>query len=166
MTFDNSKTIISLRIRIFIATVLLLAYVILAYVAKIIKFPLLGLSDTYWIVLLVCIYLILAFYPMVLNYQYVYYSDDGDHIIFRYFFAGIVGGKKNSVEISKSSFAGYKKESSFFGLVQSLILFQQLPEGVAKYPPVFISILSRKERAKVLNSLYLHTPEDATEVKK
>jgi hypothetical protein len=165
MTFDNSKTIISLRIRIFIATVLLLAYVILAYVAKIIKFPLLGLSDTYWIVLLVCIYLILAFYPMVLNYQYVYYSDDGDHIIFRYFFAGIVGGKKNSVEISKSSFAGYKKESSFFGLVQSLILFQQLPEGVAKYPPVFISILSRKERAKVLNSLYLHTPEDATEVK-
>lgn len=165
MTFDNSKTIISLRIRIFIATVLLLGYIILAYFAEIIKFPLLGMSDTLWIVILVCIYFVMAFYPMALNYQYVYYSDEGDFIIFRYFTAGLVGGKKNSVEISKSSFAGYKKESGFFGLVQRLILFQQLVEGVAKYPPIYISILSRKERAKVLNSLYLHTPKDATEVK-
>ena len=166
MTFDNSKTIISLRIRIFIATVLLLGYIVLTYFAELIKFPLLGISDTLWTVILVCIYLVLAFYPMVLNYQYVYYSDEGDHIIFRYFNAGIISGKKNSVEISKSSFAGYKKVSGFFGLIQSVILYQQFTEGVAKYPPVHISILNRKERAKVLNSLYLHTPKDATEVSK
>ena len=166
MTFDNSRTIISLRIRIFIATVLLLGYIVLAYLIEIIKFPLLGMSDTLLTVILVGIYLILAFYPMTLNYQYIYYSDDGDYIVFRYFTTGIVSGKKNSIEISKSSFAGYKKDSAFFGLDQSLILYQQMAEGVAKYPPVYISILNRKERAKVLNSLYLHTPKDATEVKK
>jgi hypothetical protein len=160
MTFDNSRTIISLRIRLFIATVLLLGYIVLSYIAEIIKFPLLGLSDTFLTVILVIIYLILAFYPMALNYQYIYYSDDGDFIIFRYYFAGIVSGKKNSIEINKRSFAGYKKESEFFGLDQSLILYQQLAEGVAKYPPVHISILNRKERAKVLNSLYLHTPKN------
>jgi hypothetical protein len=165
MTFDNSKTIISLRIRIFVATVLLLGYIIMAYFVEVIKFPLLGMSDTLWIVILVCIYFVLAFYPMALSYQYVYYSDEGDVITFRYFFAGIVGGKKNSVEISKSSFAGYKKETVFFGLVQRLILYQQLAEGVAKYPPIYISNLNRKERAKVLNSLYMHTPKDAIEVK-
>ena len=166
MTFDNSKTIISLRIRIFIATVLLLGYIALAYLIKIIKFPLLGMNDPLWTAILVTVYFILAFYPMALNYQYIYYSDEGDLIIFRYFTAGIVGGKKNSIEIHKSSFAGYKKETRSFGLDQSLILYQQLAEGVAKYPPVYISILSRQERAKVLNSLYLHTPKDATEVKK
>jgi hypothetical protein len=166
MTFDNTRTIISLRIRIFIATVLLLGYIVLAYLIEIIKFPLLGMSDTIWTVILVCIYLVLAFYPMALNYQYIYYSDDGDFIIFRYFTTGIVSGKKNSIEISKSSFAGYKKESSFFGLDKSLILYQKMAEGVAKYPPVYISILNRKERAKVLNSLYLHTPKDVREVKK
>jgi hypothetical protein len=166
MTLDNSKTITSLRIRFFIATVLLLAYIILAYFAEIIKFPLFGMSDTLWIIILVIVYVILAFYPMALNYQYIFYSDDGDRIIFRYYSAGIVSGKKNSVEISKAVFAGYKKESAVFGLVKSIVLFQQLPEGVAKYPPVYISILSRKERAKVLNSLFLHTPADAEEVKK
>jgi hypothetical protein len=138
----------------------------LAYFAEIIKFPLLGMSDSLWIAILVFVYIILTFYPMALNYQYIYYTDEGDHIIFRYFSAGIVSGKKNSVKISKSNFAGYKKESGFFGLIKGIILYQQLMEGVAKYPPVYISILSRKERTKILNSLYLHTPKDAVEVNK
>jgi hypothetical protein len=163
MTFDNSKTIISLRIRLFTATVLLLAYFVLTYFAELIKYPLLGISDTLWTILLISLYFILAFYPMVLNYQYVYYSDEGDTIVFRYFYAGIVGGRKNSVKIYKNNFAGYKTECKYFELMQSVTLFQQLKEGVAKYPPIYISNLTRDEKAKVLNSLYLHTPKEAKE---
>jgi hypothetical protein len=160
MTFDNSTTIIRLRIRLFAETVVLLGFIVLTYFARLLRFPILGMSDTLWTVILIFIYFVLVFYPMTLNYQYIYFSDDGDDIIFRYFTAGIVGGKKNSVEISKMSYAGYKKESGFFGLIQSVILYQQLREGVAKYPPIYISALNRKEKAKVLNSLYLHTPKD------
>ncbi len=159
MTFDNSKTIISLRIKLFGATIVFLAYVVLTYVAKMIKFPLLGMSDTLWTVILVLIYLIIAFIPMYLNYQYIYYSDENDFIIFRYFTSGIVGGKKNSVEIDKKSFAGYKVESRFFGLIHSITLSQYFKEGVAKYPPIYISALSREERGKVINSLNLYTPQ-------
>jgi hypothetical protein len=166
MTFDNSTTIIRLRIRLFAETIVLLGFFVITYFAKLIRFPLLGMSDTVWTIALIFIYFVLVFYPMTLNYQYIYYSDDGDNIIFRYFMAGIVGGKKNSVEISKESYAGYKKESRFFGLIQSVILYQQLREGVAKYPPIYISILTRKEKAKVLNSLYLHTPNDVKDTGK
>lgn len=165
MTFNNSKAIISLRIRLFTATVLFLLYIVLTYIADVIRFPFLGMSESIWTVILVCIYFLYALYPMILNYQYISYTDDGDKIIFRYFTAGIVGGKKNSVEIAKNRYAGYRREKKFFGLIQSVILFQQLKEGVAQYPPIYISILSRKERARLLNSLYSHTPEDATEVK-
>ena len=164
MIFNNSKTIIGSRIRIFIVTVLLITYFILAYFAEIIKFPLLGMSDTIWKILLIVIWFVFALYPMVLNHRYVYYSDEGDTIVFRYFFAGIVGGRKNSVEINKSSFAGYKTETRYFGLMQSVTLFQQLREGVATYPPIYISNLTGKEKAKVLNSLYLHTPKDVKDV--
>jgi hypothetical protein len=157
MTFDNSKTIISLRIKLFGATVVLLAYLAMAYVIRMIKFPLLGMDDTAWTVILSAIWVILAFMPMVLNYQYISYSDDGDYIIFRYFTAGLVGGKKNSVEINKTSFAGYKTENRFFGMIQSIILFQKFQEGIAKYPPVYISALSRKEKEKIFKSLNLHT---------
>jgi hypothetical protein len=157
MTFDNSKTIISLRIKLFGATVVLLAYLAMAYVIKLIKFPLLGMGDTPWTVILIVIWVILAFMPMILNYQYISYSDDGDKIIFRYFTSGIVGGKKNSVEINKISFAGYKTETRFFGMIQSIILYQKFQEGTARYPPIYISALSHEEKDKVFASLKLHS---------
>jgi hypothetical protein len=157
MTFDNSKTIISFRIKLFAVTVILLAYLAMAYVIKLIKFPLLGMSDVVWTVILTAIWVLLALLPMILNYQYISYSDDGDFIIIRYFNAGIVGGKKNSVEINKLSFAGYKIETRFFGLIESITLFQRFQEGVAKYPPVYISALTREEKAKVIKSLNLYS---------
>ena len=159
MTFDNSKTIISIRIKLFGATVVLLTYLTLAYVAKLIKFPLLGMSDTSWTIILIGIWVILALIPIFLNYQYISYSDEGEFLIFRYFTAGIVGGKKNSVEINKTTFSGYNKETRFFGLIESITLFQKFQQGVAKYPPVYISALSRIEKDKVMKSLNMYSPQ-------
>jgi len=159
MTFDNSKRIINLRITFFTATILLLAYLALAYVAKLIKFPMLGMSDTFWTVLLVGIWIVLTFMPMFLNYQYVAYSDDGDKIILRYYTSGFVSGKKNSVEIDKRSFSGYSVKARFFGLIQSITLYQKFYEGEAKYPPIYISALSREEKSRMIRSLKSFTPQ-------
>jgi hypothetical protein len=158
MTFDNSKTIISLRIKLFAATVALMAYLAVAYIIKLVRFPFLGMSDTIWTIIFVGIWVILAFMPLVLNYQFISYSDDGDYIVFRYFTSGIVGGKKNSVEINKTTFSGYKIETSLFGFVQSIVLFQKFPQGVAKYPPVYISALKPDERQKLIKSLNIYAP--------
>jgi hypothetical protein len=158
MTFDNSRTIISLRIKFLGATIFLLAYIVLTYAAKMIKYPLLGMSDSVWTLILVTIYLVIVFLPMFLNYQFFSYSDDGEKIVVRYFSTGMVGGKKNSVEIAKKTFSGYETESRFFGLIQSITLFQQYKEGVAKYPPIYISSLTREEKAKVFRSLNFYTP--------
>ena len=159
MTFDNSKTIINIRIKLFGATIAFLAFIVLTYIAKMIKYPLLGMSDTFWTVMLVGIYLIIAFLPSFLNYQFVFFSDDSEKIVIRYFTAGIVGGRKNSVEIDKRTFSGYKIESRLFGLIQSITLFQKYQEGVAEYPKIYISALSRKERTKIIKSLNSYTPQ-------
>ncbi len=159
MTFNNSRTIISLRIKLFGATVVFLTFIVLTYVAEMIKYPLLGLSDTAWTLIFVGLYLFFAFLPMFLNYQYVSYSDEGDTIIFRYFTAGVVGGKKNSVEINKKTFSGFKTDSRYFGLIQSITLFQQFNEGVAKYPPIYLSALKREDRAKIIRSLKVYAPQ-------
>lgn len=159
MTFDNSKTIIGVRIKLFVATVLFLVYLVMAYIAKWIPFPLLGMDDTAWTVIITVIYIVFLFYPMYLNYQYIYFSDDGYDIIFRYFNAGIAGGRKNSVEINKTAFAGYKLEKKAFGLKQNLILFQKMHDGIAKYPPIYISSLTDEERKKVFGALKRYAPE-------
>jgi hypothetical protein len=155
MTFDNSKTIISLRIKLFAVTVVVLGWLALAYVGKVIKFPFLGMSDIFWTLILIAIWIAVAFLPMFLNYQYISYSDDGEKIIFRYFSAGMIGGRKNSVEVSKHSFSGYEVETKYFGLIRSIILYQKFREGVAKYPPVYISALKPGERDKIFRSLNL-----------
>jgi hypothetical protein len=94
---------------------------------------------------------------MVLNYQYISYSDEGENLVFRYFTSGIIGGRKNSIEINKNGFSGYKTESRFFGLIQSITLYQKFQEGLAKYPPVYLSALSKEERAKLFRSLNQYT---------
>ena len=160
MTFDNSKTIIGLRIKLFGATVTILAYIVLTYIAEIIKYPMLGMSDTVWTLILVGLYFVYALLPMFLNYQYIYFSDDGENIVIRYFTAGIIGGRKNSIEINKKGFSGYKTESRFFGLIQSITLYQKYQEGIAKYPPVYISALSKEERSKIFRSLNQYTERE------
>jgi hypothetical protein len=160
MTFDNSKGIISLRIRLFTITVILLGYLILAYAAETIKFPLLGLSETVWTLVLVGIWLIIALMPMILNYQYVFFSDDTEKIIIRHFNAGMVGGRKNSIEIDKNSFGGYTTESEMLGLKSSIILYQKFSEGVAKYPPVFISALKGEEKSRLFKALKKYIKTD------
>lgn len=159
MTFDNSKKIYSLRIRMFVTLVLLFTYLALSYIAKLITFPLLGMSDTLWTLILVAIFIYVAFSPIVYNYQFVWFSDEGESIIMRYFTAGIVGGKKNSVQIDKNLFAGYTTESKLFGLSTNLILYQKLGQDVAKYPPIYISALSREQRSKLFSALNLYTPK-------
>lgn len=153
MTFDNSRTIISFRIRLFILTVIFLAYLILAYPAEMINFPVFGMQDTTLTIIFSITWILVALYPAIINYYFIFFSDDNEKIILRYFSAGIFGGKKNSIEIDKREFAGYKTETSFFGLIVSLILFQKFNEGVAKYPPIYISALSGKEKSKLLNRL-------------
>lgn len=159
MKLDNSKTIISFRIKLFAVTVILLAYIILSYAAKAFKLTLFGWSDTLWTIILAAVWLFIAFLPMLLNYQYISYSDEDDLIVFRYFTAGIVGGKKNSVEIDKRSFAGYKTDKKLFGLISSITLYQLFKEGVAKYPPIYISALNKEERSKIFRSLNILAPK-------
>jgi hypothetical protein len=158
MTFDNSRTIISMRIKLFGATVLVLAFIVLTFVAQMIEYPLLGMSDTTWTLILLGLYIAYALMPMILNYQYISYSDEGESLVIRYFTAGIIGGKKNSIEINKLSFSGYKSDVRFFGLKRSITLYQKFREGVGKYPPVYISALSADERSKLLRSLNQHAP--------
>lgn len=153
MTFDNSRTIISLRIRLFLYTVLFIVFLVLTWVAKLIDYPLLGMTEKTWTLFFIAVYAVLVFLPMFLNYQYIYFSDDGDHIILRYFSAGLVGGRKNSVEIDKRTFSGYRIETKLFALSRSIIMFQKINDGVAKYPPVFLSALKKDQLQKLVRSL-------------
>jgi len=159
MKLDNSKTIISSRIKLFAVTVLFLVYIVMSYVAKFFKLTLFGWSDTLWTIIFAAIWVFIAFLPVMLKHQYISYSDDDELIVFRYFSSGIFGGRKNSVEIEKKTFAGYETKKQLIGLSLSITLYQNFEKGIAKYPPIYISALSKKERAKIFISLNQYSPK-------
>ena len=158
MTLNNSKSVINLKIIRRTAIILFLAFVLLGYIARVIKFPLLGINQTIWTLFVLVLFIAIMFLPALLKFQYIYFSDEGDTIIFRYYTAGIIEGKKNSIEINKKTFSGFSLETRFPVLIQSLTLYQQLQQGVATYPPVYISSLKRDEREKIIKSLNLSAP--------
>jgi hypothetical protein len=153
MTFDNSKTIINFRIKLFFATLFAIAWIAMVYLIKLIKFPLLGLGDEIWTLVIIAGWLLIAFMPMILNYQYISYSDDGDNIVLKYFNAGIAGGRKNSIEIYKPTFDGFQTISKFFGLSTSIILFQKTSAGRAKFPHVYITALTKEQKVRLFKTL-------------
>ena len=158
MTLNNSKSIVNLKLRARTAIILFITYLILAYAARVIKFPFLGINSVAWTIFFSACFLFIIFFPVVLKYQYVFYSDEGNEIIFRYFSAGVVEGNKNSVEINKKTFTGFTLEKKFFGLIQNITLYQRLKNGVAKYPPIYISALTRKDKEKIISSLNSFAP--------
>jgi hypothetical protein len=158
MTLNNSRSVINLKIIRRTAIILFLAFVLLGYIAKVIKFPLLGINQIIWTLFVLVLFIAIMFLPALLKFQYIYFSDEGETIIFRYYTAGIIEGNKNSIEINKRTFSGFSMETRFLGLIKSLTLYQQLQQGVATYPPVYISSLKRDEREKIIKSLNLSAP--------
>ena len=158
MTINNSKSVINLKILQRTSIIVYLILLALAFAAMLIKFPLLGMSRAAWTIIFTVCFMIIMFLPVLMNYQYIYFSDEGDTIIFRYYSAGLFEGKKNSVEIGKRTFSGFTFDEKFFGLVQSVILYQRLKEGIAKYPPIYISALKRQDKDIIIESLNSYAP--------
>lgn len=158
MTINNSKSVINLKITRRASIIIYLAFLITAFAAGIIKFPLLGMSKITWTILFTSCFLIIILIPILLNYQFIFFSDEGNTIVFRYYTTGLIAGKKNSVEIGKKTFSGFTLDKKLFGLIQSVTLYQRLKEGVAKYPPIYISALKRKNKAIILETLSSYAP--------
>jgi len=158
MKLDNSKTIISSKIKLFAVTVFFSAHIILS-ATKLFELTLFGWSSMVWTIIFVSIWIFIVLLPMILNYQFISYSDDDEFIVFRYFKSGIFGGRKNSIEIEKKTFAGYKTEKQLMGLSLSITLYQNLEKGIAKYPPIYISALNKEQRAMIFRSLNQYSPK-------
>jgi hypothetical protein len=68
----------------------------------------------------------------------------------------IFSGKKSTIEIHKEDFVKFQINSSLFKMREYLIVYQKLKKGIAKYPPISITGLSKKDKAKLINQLSLY----------
>jgi hypothetical protein len=112
-----------------------------------------GINKYHVIIAIALIYILIN----VVNYlkvpYYVYYSDQGEMIVMRYYQMSLFTNRKHSIEIPKKQFIKFELEPFLLGTQQKIILYQHFRNRVAKYPPVSLSAVDKEDRQKIIASL-------------
>lgn len=86
-----------------------------------------------------------------LNYFFIEYL--GNKIVVRYYTAYPIFRKYKAFEIPRSYFYNYEIKSSFFGFLKYVQFTVKTPKGKFKYPPLSITLLSKKQEVDLIKML-------------
>jgi hypothetical protein len=153
MILDTKKTILRINLSNFIVTVVVLILIIVLLFVPFRIDLIKGVDNNLMAIFVAIAYVINVFYRNLRNYNYIYFSDESDKIIFRYFANNLFTSKKNSIEFPKKEFTGYELHSFFLRYREKLVLLRRTSKGIAKYPAVSITALNNDERNSLLFTL-------------
>ncbi len=157
MTIDLRRTVIRKKLRSFYITIIVILIIVLLLFTNYYDEDVIKIDKYMLLIPVISLYILIIIFNVIRDFNYIYFSDEGDKIVFRYFSLSIFTQKKSSIEISKASFKGYKLERSLAGLKEKIVLLQQLKNNVARYPAVSITALTTKQKANLVNSLNKHS---------
>lgn len=155
MKLDNRSNTYKVWFRKFLSTVVLMLLVILVGYTDYFKTPVLGIDKSWYLILIAVMYFGLTLLNILLKPNFVYFSDNGDKIVLRYYPMRIFNQKKNSIEIPKSSLVSWEIKKFLLGTCEMLYLTGRFKTGIARYPGVSLSAVNRKDREQIKSSLEL-----------
>jgi hypothetical protein len=153
MVIDIQRTVIKTQLRRFLT---LIAFMIVAAAIILIGSLMenfLGITKYRWALIVAGIYIISIIIEALFELNYIYFSDEDDLIVLRYFSMSMFNRQKNSIEIPKKVFRGYQIEKSFFGLKKKIVLLQRLKDRDVKYPAVSVTGLNANEFQLLIKTL-------------
>ncbi len=153
MVIDIKRTVIRTQIRRMITLISFTIIIIIVVLAINLQHTFLGLNKYQWGLIIGLLYFLSIIFESILDLNYIYFSDKDDHIILRYFSMSIFNKKKHSIEIPKDVFGGYQLISSYRGLKHNLILFEKVKDKTAKYLPVSLTSLNKKQLKQIITAL-------------
>jgi len=111
------------------------------------------------IVLMICgalslCFLLFYWFQYKMEYTYFYFSNNSKNLVFKFYTLRNFYGKPKSIEIPKPYFIKYDIVTSFFKKKDSIILYQKTPKGIAKYPPISITLLNKNQKTELKRTLF------------
>lgn len=140
MKIENSKRVAKLRKVFYLVSVIIAVAALVFFLFDFILFGIIGIGIfAFWFL-----------YFQVSDYQYIQFSDENNKIILRYYKIIRFGkGEYNSIEFPKNLLQNAFFENSIFGKMSDLTIIIKTKRGVAEYPSVSLSALSKEERKKI-----------------
>ena len=106
----------------------------------------------YWV--LTGIFTAFFWFLYKMEFTYLYFSNNSKNLVFRFYTMQFFHGKPKTIEISKKNFLKYDIVVDFFDKKEMLILYQKTDKGVAKYPPISLTLLGKKQKTELKRALF------------
>ncbi len=153
MTIDTKKKVIAIQIRRMI-TLLVFAILIIC-VLLIGKLPntFLGLDKYSWSIVIAGLYLFAIISENIFQFNYIYFSDENNRLVLRYFSLGYFNRTKKSIEFPTDELLSYQIYEYMYGYKKRIVLHRIRNNKEAKYSPVSLSILSKEEYSQFIKAL-------------
>jgi hypothetical protein len=165
MIIDIKRTILrkslSKIILLIVLAILLCVLLFIPFQNNFIK----GVENSLLAIFIAVAYIIYIAYESFRNYNYLYFNDESDKLVLRFFAPNFFTSKKNSIEIPKREFSGYTIQSFFMGYREKIILTRRTSKGIASYPPVSITALNNNEKNNLLLTLEKLKQENQNKIK-
>lgn len=103
----------------------------------------------------VCIALFVFFeaFLFIKKFNYINYNSDGFKIILKYTSLGMLSAGNFKLEIPKKDLVNVELQKSILGMRKMIVIYVRTPNGVAKFKPVSVSILSHDELTGMMDDL-------------
>ena len=145
MVIDTRQTVIRTHLRRFITLVIFTTLVIILLIGGGPGKIWLGMNKFSWALIVGLIYLILLILESMLELNYIFFSDEDEKIMLRYFSMSMLSKKKNTIQIPKNELGGYEILEFLWGREKKIVLLHRFKGKDARYPPVSLSGLSKEE---------------------
>ena len=100
------------------------------------------------------VFLMFYWFQYKMEYTYFYFSNNSNNLIFKFYTLRIFYGKPKTIEIPVKSFVKYDIVTDFFDKKDLLVLYQKTPKGIAKYPPISLTLLSKNQKTDLKRVLF------------
>ena len=146
MTINNQNRAAWIKLSYYLGTFI--------YLATIVLLVYLNLSNIYTIIgAITAVFISIVVFSFKLNLNYIIYQESDQFLIFRYYPLHPFHDNFKSIEIPKKNFAHFDLQKRFFGFRSEIVLYQQVERGMAKYPPISLTSLSKDDKTKLISSL-------------
>lgn len=107
----------------------------------------------YFEIILTLIYLLFLVIIFIKNYCYIFYNSDGLKIIMRYTSLQPLSAGNFSIEIPKRDFVKAEIVTTHIGLRKNLVFYVKTTQGIAKFKPVSLTILTKSQIDSIMEEL-------------
>jgi len=102
-----------------------------------------------WTIVVPIILALLYGFMHLLKLNYIWFSDDGDKILIRFYYVHPYMRKKKAYQIPKNALEDFDIKISYGGLRKDLILYQRHGKEIITYPTLGISLLNDKQLKEI-----------------